>query len=84
MKMVTCICVAESLHCLPEVSTTVLISYMPILNQKLNKIHHVQIPETYRKKSHKQLDRHAILIWDKYYAIHIWKKGFKHQWKSHQ
>ena len=84
MRMVTYICVAKYLHCLPEVSTTVLIGYMPILNKMINKIHHVQIPETYRKKSHKQLDRHAILIWDKYYAIHIWKKGFKHQWKSHQ
>ena len=74
MRMVTCICVAESLLCFPEVSTTVLISYMPILNKKLNKIHHVQIPETYRKESHKPLDRYAILIWDKYYTIHIWKK----------
>ena len=45
--MVTCIYVAESLLCLPEVSTTVLIGYMPILIKKLNKIHHVQIPETY-------------------------------------
>ena len=81
--MVTCIYVAESLLCLPEVSTTVLIGYMPILIKKLNKIHHVQIPETYRKESHKQLYIYAILIWDKYYAIRIWKKGFKHQWKSH-
>ena len=55
MRMVTCIYVAESLLCLPEVSTTVLIGYMPILIKKLNKIHHVQIPETYRKESHKQL-----------------------------
>ena len=46
MRMVTCICVADSLRYLPEVSTTVLIGYMPILNQKLNKIHHVQVPET--------------------------------------
>lgn len=62
------------LLCLPEVSTTVLIGYKPILNKKLNKIHHVQVPETYRKKSHKQLDRYTMLIWDKYYAISIWKK----------
>ena len=46
MRMVTYICVAKYLHYLPEVSTTVLIRYMPILNQKLNKIHHVQVPET--------------------------------------
>ena len=84
MRMVICICVAESLLCLPEVSTTVLIGYKPILNKKLNKIHHVQIPETYIKKSHKQLDRYEILIWNKYYAISIWKKGFNHRWKFHQ
>ena len=83
MRMVTCICVAVYLLCLPEVSTTVLIGYKPILNKKLNKIHHVQIPETYRKKSYQQLRRYAILIWDKYDAIHIWKKRFKHQWKFH-
>ena len=83
MRMVTCICVAVYLLCLPEVSTTVLIGYMPKLSKKLHKICHVQIPETYRKKSHQQLHRYAILIWDKYDAIHIWKKRFKHQWKFH-
>ena len=48
--MVTCICMAEYFLCLPEFSTTVLIGYTPILNKKLNKIHHVQIPDNYRKK----------------------------------
>ena len=47
--MVTCICVAESLLWLPEVSTAVLIGYTPIRNKKLKKVHHNQIPETYRK-----------------------------------
>ena len=30
----TCICMAESLHCLPETITTLLISYTPIQNKK--------------------------------------------------
>ena len=31
-RMDTCICMAESLHCLPETITTLLISYTPIQN----------------------------------------------------
>ena len=33
-RMDTCICVAESLHCLPETITTLLIGYIPIQNKK--------------------------------------------------
>ena len=35
--MDTCICMAESLYCLPKTITTVLISYTPIENTKLEK-----------------------------------------------
>ena len=31
----TCICMAESLHCSPEIITTLLISYTPIQNKKV-------------------------------------------------
>ena len=31
-RMDTCICMAESLHCLPETITTLLIGYTPIQN----------------------------------------------------
>ena len=30
----TCICMAESLHCSPEINTTLLIGYTPIQNKK--------------------------------------------------
>ena len=30
----TCICMAESLHCSPETTTTLLITYTPIQNKK--------------------------------------------------
>ena len=33
----TCICVAETLHYLPETITTLLIGYTPIKNKKLKK-----------------------------------------------
>jgi len=36
-RMDTCICMAESLYCLPKTITTVLISYTPIENTKLEK-----------------------------------------------
>ena len=32
--MDTCICVTESLHCLPETITTLLISYTPMQNKQ--------------------------------------------------
>ena len=32
--MDTCICMAESLHCLPEMTTILLIGYTPIENEK--------------------------------------------------
>ena len=34
-EMDTCICMAESLHCLSETITTVLIGHIPIQNKKL-------------------------------------------------
>ena len=34
-RMDTCICMAESFHCSPETTTTLLISYTPIQNKKL-------------------------------------------------
>ena len=37
-RMDICICVAESLCCLPETITTCLIGYTPISNKKLKKI----------------------------------------------
>ena len=33
-RMDTCICMAESLHCLPETITTLLISYTPMQNKQ--------------------------------------------------
>ena len=33
-SMDPCICMAESLHCLPEIVITLLISYTPIQNKK--------------------------------------------------
>ena len=33
----TCICMAESLHCSPEITTTLLIGYTPIQNKKFKK-----------------------------------------------
>ena len=39
--MDTCICMAESLCCLPEI-ITLLISYTPIQNKKLKKILYVE------------------------------------------
>ena len=33
----TCICMAESLRCSPETTTTLLISYTPTQNKKLKK-----------------------------------------------
>ena len=36
-RMDTCIRMAESLHCLPETITALLISYTPIQNKKLKK-----------------------------------------------
>ena len=38
MRMGTCICVGESLCCLPETITTLLLSYAPIQNKKFNKL----------------------------------------------
>ena len=35
--MDTCVSMAESLHCSPETITTLLASYTPIQNKKLNK-----------------------------------------------
>ena len=32
------VCMAESLHCLPENFTTLLIGYTPVKNKKFNKI----------------------------------------------
>ena len=40
-RMDTCICMAESLCCLPEI-ITLLISYTPIQNKKLKKILYVE------------------------------------------
>ena len=37
-RMDTCICVAESLHCLPETMTALLIGYTPKQNKKFKKI----------------------------------------------
>ena len=34
-RMDTCICMAESLHCSPETTTTLLIGYTPKQNKKL-------------------------------------------------
>ena len=34
-RMDSCICMAESLHCLPEIITTLLIDYIPIQDKKL-------------------------------------------------
>ena len=36
-RMDTCICVAESLHCLPETKTALLIGYTPIQNKNVKK-----------------------------------------------
>ena len=36
-RMDPCICMAESLHCLPEIITTLLIDYIPIQDKKLKK-----------------------------------------------
>ena len=36
-RMDTCICTAESLSCSPETVITLLISYIPIQNEKLKK-----------------------------------------------
>ena len=36
-RMDTCICMAESLCCSPEIITTLLIGYTPIQNKKFNK-----------------------------------------------
>ena len=33
-RMDTCICLAESLHCSPETTTTLLVGYTPIQNKK--------------------------------------------------
>ena len=35
--MDTCICTAESLHCLPETITTLLIGYTPVQNKNFKK-----------------------------------------------
>ena len=35
-KIDTCICMAKSLCCSPETTTTLLISYTPIQNKKFN------------------------------------------------
>ena len=36
-RMGTCICITESLHCSPEIVTTLLTSYTPTQNKKLRK-----------------------------------------------
>ena len=36
-RMDTCMCMTESLGCLPETITTLLIGYTPIQNKKLKK-----------------------------------------------
>ena len=36
-RMDTCVCMAESLHCLPETITTLLIGYTPVQNKKFIK-----------------------------------------------
>ena len=38
VRMGTCICMAESLHCPPETITTLLIGYTPVRNKKLKKM----------------------------------------------
>ena len=38
-----CMCMAESLCCSPETITTLLISYTPLQNKKLNKTKHKQV-----------------------------------------
>ena len=45
-RMDTCLCVAESLHCPPEIITTLLIDYTAIVNSKskLNKEGNPRLP----------------------------------------
>ena len=45
-RMVTCICMAKSLHCSPETITTLLISYTPMQNKKLKKVEHFCLSKT--------------------------------------
>ena len=37
-RIVTCLCMAEPLHSLPETITTLLIGYTPIQNKKFKKL----------------------------------------------
>ena len=41
-RMDTCLCMAESLCCLPEIITTLFIGYMPIQIKRFKKILYVQ------------------------------------------
>ena len=43
-RMGTCIYMAESLHCLPETMTTLLIGYTPVQNYKEKKERKISVP----------------------------------------
>ena len=60
----TCICMAESLHCSPVTTTTLLISYTPIQNKKL-KIKTRQNAITMKRITEKEQWKHRLgnIIW---------------------
>ena len=49
-RMDTCIFMAESLHCLPETVTALLIGYTPIQNKKFKRKKEILLPQNHNEK----------------------------------
>ena len=63
-RMNTCICMAEFLHCSPETTATLLISYIPIQNKilKFEKEKNYLVPNVNNAKVLKPWERERIWI----------------------